>query len=401
MKILQLCNKVPYPEKDGGVIAINVFTRELLRRGHSVKMLAMNTTKHYINPASIPEEFKKSTGLETVNVNNSVKVTGALKALLKGQSYNISRFHTKAYGQKLSDILSRETFDLIQLEGLYLTPYISLIKQYSKVPVLLKTHNVEWKIWERLAKKEPGFLKKKYLQILAKQLKAYEQEAINKCDGIMAFTKTDVSLYKEMGCKVPIAHIPFGIDISRYIPQKSNEPKTLLFIGSLDWLPNMQGLEWFLNKVWPQLYKVLPDVELHIAGRNMPDILRKNPAPGVIIHGEVDNALAFMQQYNIMIAPLFAGSGVRVKIIEGMALAKCIVATTIGIEGIECTKGKDALVADSAGEFYKTLKHCFEDSGFANEIEKNARKFAEEYHNIEKITENLIAFYNERILANK
>jgi len=401
MKILQLCNKVPYPEKDGGAIGISVFSKELLRAGHSVKMLAMNTSKHYIDVTSIPNEFKSAIALETVDVDNAINPVKALAALLKGESYNISRFNSKEYADKLEQLLKSNTFDVIQLEGLYLANYIPLIRQLSKAPIVMREHNVEWKIWERLAKEEKNPGKKFYLGILAKQLKKYEEKAVNDCDGITTTTINDMNLLKSTGCKTPIAHIPFGIDVSRYNPVESSEPNSLFYIGALDWLPNLQGLEWFLKDVWHKVNKELPEVKLHVAGRNMPDNLRNSSYPNVTFYGEIEDAFAFMNRYNLMLVPLLAGSGVRVKIIEGMAMGKTIITTSIGIEGIECIHGKDAMVADSPESFCKTIVYCIQNPTSAKQLALNGRGFAEAQHDIKKIVQNLTRFYNERIKEKK
>ena len=250
MKVLQVSNKIPYPEKDGGAIAINAITEGLLRAGCELKMLAMNTRKHFIDVSSIPEKFRINRQLETVVVNASVRPLAALIALLIGKSYNISRFQSKGFNAKLISILKQETFDVIHLEGLYLAPYLSVIKQYSKAPVILRTHNIEWKIWQKLALEEKNLLKKWYLNQLARQLKKYEEEVINLFDGIATITHQDLEYLKSIGCKAPLITIPFGLDISKYTVQKSKYPNSLFYIGALDWLPNLQGIDWFLNNVW-------------------------------------------------------------------------------------------------------------------------------------------------------
>lgn len=397
MKILQLCNKVPYPEKDGGAIGISTFTREFLRAGHSVKMLAMNTSKHYIDINKIPAEFKDGISLETIDINTDLSPFKALVSLLKGESYNISRFRSDAYVNKLEALLTKEQFDVIQLEGLYLTPYIPLLRKLSKAPLIVREHNVEWQIWQRLAIEEKNPLKRIYLKLLAKQLRAYEEKAVNECDGITTTTINDRELLKANGCKTPIAHIPFGINIDRYVPADCTDMDSVFFIGALDWLPNLQGLEWFLNEVWGLVHKALPQVKFHIAGRNMPDSLKNSSYPNVVFYGEVDDAFAFMKKYNIMLAPLLAGSGVRVKIIEGMAQGKAIVTTSIGIEGIECNYGKDVMVADDKEAFAKTIVNCLQNPELSKQLAINGRRFAEKNHDIKKIVENLIGFYKERM----
>lgn len=397
MKVLQVSNKIPYPEKDGGAIAINAITDGLLKAGCELKMLAMNTQKHFIDIASIPEKFRNDRRLEAVTIDTSIKPPAAFIALLTGKSYNISRFQSEDFSKKLTSILQKEKFDIIHLEGLYLAPYLSVIRQNTKAPVILRAHNIEWKIWKKLAAKEKNIIKKWYLTKLSKQLKKYEEEVVNLFDGIATITKQDLEYLKGISGKTPVIYIPFGMDISKYTPEESKYPNSLFYIGALDWLPNLQGIDWFLKNIWHKIHAVFPNIQFHVAGRNMPYDLRKSMYPEVTYHGEVGNAKAFMEKYDIMLVPLLAGSGVRIKIIEGMAMGKAIITTTVGIEGIECNIGKDVLVADEPEQFAEAVCRCLADKELKQSLTQNARKFAERNNDIIKTTGLLMDFYNERI----
>lgn len=397
MKVLQVSNKIPYPEKDGGALAINSITEGLIRAGCDVKLFSMNTTKHFADVADIPEKFRNERHLEAVTIDTSVKPLGALIALLSGKSYNLSRFESKAFSEKLALILQKEKFDIIHLEGLYLAPYLPLIKQNSHAPVILRAHNIEWKIWQKLAAEEGGGIKKWYLTKLAKQLKRYEEKVVTLFDGIATITLQDINYLKGTGCNIPMVNIPFSIDIANYIPKECQQSNTLFYIGALDWQPNLQGLEWFLENSWPLIHNRLPQVEFHIAGRNMPYDFRKMNYPGIIYHGEVGDAKAFMEKYDVMLVPLLAGSGVRVKIIEGMAMAKPIITTNTGIEGIECTFDKDILVEDDPVKFAKAVCQCLEDKVLKKSIGQNGRELVEKVNDIGRTTDMLLGFYKERI----
>ena len=398
MKVLQVSNKIPYPEKDGGALAINAITEGLLKADCEVKMLAMNTKKHFMEISSIPEKFRSDRHLETVILDTSIRPWDALWALVTGKSYNVSRFQSEGFSRKLAEILQEEKFDVIQLEGIYLSPYLSVIRQHSNAPIILRAHNIEWKIWQKLASEVKGGLKKLYLTKLSKQLRKYEEDAVNLFDGIATITNQDLEYLKNAGCKVPIVHIPFGIDVSKYAPKESKYGNSLFYIGALDWLPNLQGVDWFLKNVWDKIHAQFPRVQFNVAGRNMPYDLRKNRYPGVEYYGEVADAKVFMEKYDIMLVPLLAGSGVRVKIIEGMAMGKAIITTSVGIEGIECVFGKDILVADSREQFAEAVCKCLADETLKQSLSQNARKFVEQFNDVGKATALLTKFYKERIL---
>jgi glycosyltransferase involved in cell wall biosynthesis len=261
----------------------------------------------------------------------------------------------------------------------------------------MRSHNVEYKIWERLAKEEKNIGKKIYLGKLAKQLKAYEQSALNLCDGVITITQADMDTFKQIGCISPMAHIPFGVSITHAPPLQNTNPDSLFYIGALDWMPNLQGIEWFLTKVWPLIHTQVPEVNLHIAGRNMPASMKNTKLQNVVFHGEVESASGFINTYNIMIAPLLAGSGVRIKIIESMAMQKPVITTTVGIEGIECEYGKDVMIADSAEDFCKTVVYCIKNPALTKQLAINGFNFVEKHHDITKITGSLTDFYRARI----
>ena len=394
MKILQICSKIPFPPKDGGTIAMNNITQGLIKAGNEVKVLAIKTPKHFTDDKEIDSDYRKMTSYESVFIDTSVKPFSAVLNLFSSRSYNIIRFYSKEFENKLISILSKEQFDIIQLESLWVTPYLDIIRKYSKAKVVLRSHNVEFKIWERLAEECKQPLKKRYLRLLANRLKKYENGLLNKYDGIAAITELDSLLLKKEGCTIPIITIPFGLDPEKYIVDKSQIKKDALFhIGAMDWQPNIDGVEWFLKSVWPKIIKEHSSAKLYLAGRNMPNQFTEHSTKNLIVEGEVADSVKFMNSGSIMIVPLSSGGGMRVKIVEGMALGKTIVSTSIGAEGIDYTKNKNILIADTATDFVNAINKCLADSSFSESIGHDARKLIEEKYDNQVICKKLITFY--------
>lgn len=399
MRILQLSNRVPYPPKDGGAIGIWVFTKEFIAAGHEVTMLAMNTPKHYFNSDQLPENIKNKATIKTVDVNTNLSPIGAFMALIKNESYHLSRFISEAYEKKLIELLQQNTYDAIQLEGLYLSPYVETIRKHSKALIALRAHNVEFKIWERNADNATG-LKKIYLRILARQLKKYEIDRINKYDVLLPVTQQDANEFINYGCKLPI-HVcpaPFSSEVDRYPTNKDKFP-SLFFIGSLDWMPNINGLLWFIKEVWPIVHKKFPKLEFHIAGRNMPDEVKKLKEEKLFIHGEVEDAYQFMSDYSLMIVPLFAGSGIRVKIVEAMGLSKAIISTEMGAEGITYTEGKNILIANTVTEFVEKISACVINKEICITLGQEAKRFAEINYGAAETAKKRVAFYTQHLMG--
>lgn len=395
MRILLLCNKSPWPPAEGGPIAMYAMITGLLKAGHSVKVLAANTNKYKVNPESVPAEFRRNTNIEFVDIDLRLNVKDALVNFITGRSYHVERFRTPAFEKKLFEILQNDEFDIIQAEMLYMTVYLDLVRKYSKAVFILRTHNIEHLIWQRIALNNHNSLKRYYLKHLYLTLKQYELEMLQKTDGIVAITSTDAAFLKKHSGKTPVISIPFGIELGKYAETVAQPVGTDLFhIGSMNWFPNEEGIIWFLSKVWPLINQELPELKFYLAGREMPEWLKNLNSPGVVVVGEVPDALEFMHQHSVMVVPLFSGSGIRIKIIEAMAAGRAVISTDIGAEGIHVTHEQDILLANGVDDFIEMIKKVH-DVEFRKQIGRNARELVMQEHDNSLLMKQLTAFYEE------
>jgi glycosyltransferase involved in cell wall biosynthesis len=394
LTVLQLCNKPPYPSTDGGCIAMHRITSGLLKAGVQVKLLTIETHKHPLRRNELSQEYLEATGIESAFVDTRINLVDAFSALITDDSYNVSRFFTPDFDRLLIKTLRKQKFDIIHLESLFMTPYISTIRKYSKGKIVLRSHNLEHMIWQQLASGTRNFPKKTYLKILSRQLKKYETSVMNSVDGIAAITREDVKKYLSFKCNKPLVSIPFGIDIDKY-PDSSEvkSPVEFFHLGAMDWEPNVEGMKWFLEKVWPLVLKNEPTAILHLAGRNMPEWVLNGTYTNVRVQGEVDDAIAFMRNKAVMIVPLLTAGGIRVKILEAMALGKCVISTSIGANGISYLHNENILVADTAAEFAKAMLQMYKSHEQVQYIGKNARTLSENMYDNKLLTRDLINFY--------
>lgn len=400
MRILQLCNKPPWPPNDGGSMAMLNLTRGLLASGHEVKVLCISTPKHPLDPETVPKELRERTEMEGLFVDTSLNVVDAFNDLLTADNYNISRFFSPDMDIRLIRLLSERKFDVVQLESLFMTPYIPTLRRYTDARIVLRSHNLEYVIQERIAKGEKHILKKPYRRFLAKQLHDYELAVLDRVDGVAAISPADAEHFKKHNKRTPVTSIPFGVDPADYPVEAPRAGKVPVFfhLGSMDWLPNEEGVRWLLREVWPKLVKQRTDARLDLAGNRMPRDLRGSKDNGVKCRGRVKDALEYMTKRDVMVVPLFSAGGMRVKIIEGMALGKAIISTPIGAEGIEHTEGKNILIARNAGEFVAHMQALLDDPGKAASIGRNARQLVEKKYSDQRIVRDITTFY-ERLLA--
>lgn len=393
MNILFLCNKSPWPPKEGGPMAMNMLISGMAAAGHSVKVLAVNSFKYQVKADDIPDEFRRLTGIELIDVDLRLRVVPAFLNLFTSRSYHAQRFVSPAFSNRLAEVLEQSEFDIVQLETVMMASYINLIRRHSKAKIILRAHNIEHQIWERLALNTSNPLRKIYLKHLARTLKLFEMTASDLVDGLAAITARDAAFFRKHTEK-PVVSIPFGIDPDAYLQVKKENPvPTIFIIGAMNWIPNQEGVKWFLQNVWLDLHKQYPRLEFHIAGREMPEWMRKLELKNVIVEGEVEKASDFFNANDIMIVPLFSGSGIRIKVIEAMAYGKTVVSTSIGAEGIDYTLGENILIASQACEFYEMISLCIEHAEIPEKIGKNARELIVSEYRSEKIIGKLEAFY--------
>ncbi len=249
MRILQLCKKFPYPLKDGESIAVTYLSKALRDLGCEITLLCMNTTKHYTDPSKLPDDFDHYESIHCTPLDNSINAVDAFLNLFSVSSYHVERFVSAPFRDKLVQLLQRNTYDIIQLETLYLAPYVSTIKRYSDAHVVMRAHNVEHEIWERISQNTRFLPKKWYLTHLARKLKNYEVGSLNDYDFLLALTDRDLRKFKTLGYKNGAIASPIGLETGQYVvrpPSKPlKHPLSLCFIGSLDWMPNREGLSWF------------------------------------------------------------------------------------------------------------------------------------------------------------
>ncbi len=397
MRILQIHNKIPFPPKDGGSIAVFNFSEGFAKAENKVDILAFNTNKHFVDIESLKSELPKNINIIGVDIDTDISPVKALKNLLLSKlPYNAERFINNSFKLKLQELLEKNNYDIIQIEGLYMMPYIDVIRKYSKAKLAFRAHNIEYEIWEQTLKQEKNFLKKTYLKIISKRMRQFELSFINKYDFLIPITQRDAGIFKTLGNNKRTLVCPTGLDASRYKGEERNFDNVKLFhLGSLDWTPNQEGLIWFLENIWKVITEQNSNLTFSIAGRNAPEWLinKFKEYKNIIYLGEIDDAIEFMHNHDIMIVPLLSGSGMRIKIIEGMASGNIILSTNKGAEGINGINGKDFILANTENEFINQIQAIANKKKQLKEISINAQEFILNNFDNFVISKSLLEFY--------
>jgi hypothetical protein len=375
-KILIITNRIPYPMKDGGNIAMKAMIDGYHNAGWQVFLLAMNTTRHHVKEDVLRRIYTHLHAFEWMNIDNTVKWNDVVRNFLFGkQPEHAERFYDLDFKAKIKSVLQAFKPDVVQIESVYLSTYLPAIKKYSDASTILRMHNVEYQIWQGLARRTKNFLKKLYLKNLTVRVRNFERAAWKEYDLLLPITEKDA---------------PFSIERDRVIGKHPAEKWVGYHLGAMDWLPNKIGMRWFIRKAWPLIHRTAPKFEFYFAGRHMPPEFRGLDISGVHCEDEVHDADEFISDKKILIVPIFSGGGIRVKILEAMAAGKVVVTTATGIKGIEAKPGEHYLRAQTPDDFAKAVKWVLEHKDEAEKIADNARNLVIEKYEHGKVMGKVI-----------
>ncbi|MDF1560813.1 MAG: glycosyltransferase family 4 protein [Bacteroidales bacterium] len=399
MKILVLSPKPPWPPHDGGAVAILRGIEGLAFNGAEISLLSMRTEKHGL---PVPEAGKEHLSFlhshETVEVDTRIRQLKMLHNLLfSREPYDLARFRSDEFSRVMCRVIRDGGFDLVQCEGILFTSYLGKIRNETSVPVVLRAHNVEHRIREMMSDQASGRLRRAYLGNLAGRIKRCETDAARLFDAIIPISEPDRQWFSSVAPEEkPLLLSETGAALTGYINEPDKSDFKVGFIGALNWEPNVQGLKWFTDRVWPLVCKALPAASLHIAGRgapaSKPSWLRERNINWV---GEADDARQFMASVNVIVAPLFAGSGLRIKIIEAMSIGRPVVATPVAVHGIPAVNGRELFIADDVSSFSNALINLLNDRELRKSTGETAAALVKERYDNTARTAELLEFYKQ------
>ena len=360
--------------------------RSLADCGADVEVLSLNPRKHRAT-ANGPVNVR------AVDIDTSRVIMPALRALSGEVTYLVARFVSKKFCDVLQERLQRFQPDVVQIESPFLLPYASCVREESGARIVLRSLNVEFRIWESLSRTARTPLRRLALRRIASALRAYELKQMETLDAIVPISAADADDFQSLGCTRPMHVVPCGVGDS-FHRNGAPEPEHIGFIGSLAYRPNQEAAAWILDELWPRVRERAPRARLSIAGTSPPQWLRRNAERrGVNLHADVADADAFLRKVSVVIAPLFAGGGMRIKVLEAMALEKPIVATTIGAGGIAVEHERDILIADDTPSFADAVVRLLREPETARRIGIAARANVAERYDNRALTRGLLRFY--------
>jgi len=249
------------------------------------------------------------------------------------------------------------------------------------VPSVLFQHNVESEIWRRYAITESNPMKRTMYKLEYRKMLAYEQNAVQAFHHVIAVSAHDVALMRALAPGSHLTVVPTGVDLERFQPNHpaSGLAPLVVFVGAMDWQPNIDAVAYFCREVWPKIRLQVPAAQFRIVGRNPHKRVRGLCSESVEVTGSVPSVTEHLRAAAVVVVPLRVGGGTRLKIYEAMALGKAVVSTTVGAEGLDVHSGQDIVLADEPNAFSDAVVRFLNDLQFRRRYESRAAELAARY----------------------
>ncbi len=389
-RTLIISNKPPYPVIDGGCYAMSKFEQLLRNVTNELYYFSVSTHKHPFTQSSLlPNYWELNNNYFNSVIDTKVKPKH-VAGFLSGSSLRANRFYDAHTLQSIIKVIQDKKIEVVIFESIYAAVYLDEIKKITGIKVFIRSHNIEHHIWQQFAKGLKG-LKKSVLNAENERLKKLEDYLLKTSDGNIFISENDENYYLKNSSEKRSITLPVQLGISKNISDTPHHPLRLFHIGAMDWLPNVEGVEYFIKEVFPAIRNLFPEVELHLAGKAMPHSFHQYASNYIFIHGEVKDAGEFMQQNDVLIVPLLSGSGIRIKILEAMSYGKPVITTHAGIQGINATHQHEILLANSTEEWLAAIEYVNRADHYKNIID-NAIAFLQQHYSEAALQKKYINF---------
>ena len=385
MQVLFLQKRPLFPADTGGKIrTLNVLRH--LARWHEVTYLCN------VQPSDeehLPEMQDLGIRLETIpwkeTPRTSIRFYGDLAANLYSRfPFNVNKDYDPRLRRRAAELLAAQRHDLL------ICDFVQMARNAVGLDVprkILFEHNVEAQVFQRHAATDRGVTRRLYMRLQWHKMRRFEAEAGRQFDAVIAVSQQDRETFEREYGWQHVEVIDTAVDLDYFRPNgKREEPDRVVFVGSMDWLPNQGGVQHFVESVWPKIHKKRPRSTFQIVGRNPPStVTRLAETPGVEILGTVPDIRPYLAEAAVVVVPLLVGGGTRLKIFEAMAMKKAVVSTSLGAEGLDIQSGEHVMLADTPDEFADAVTGLLEDSELRMRLGADARRLVVDNYSSETV----------------
>ncbi len=368
------------PVDTGGKIRSYNILRHLARL-HDVTLLSYyGGRRDHAYESDIARELPGAETVYTAGLDGSAMAQSVeyLRLFLQAAPFAVSKFTHKDVKRKVADAMQTRKFDVIVCD--FLSASLNFPKDLT-IPTVLFQHNVESSLWLRLATTESSLPRRVAYKVEARKMAEYERATIRRFHHVIAVSEYDRQQMLAMDPACSISVVPTGVDTEKYrvAPPATSDPPKIVFLGSMDWEPNIDAVHYFCRDIFPRIRAEFPRALFQIVGRNPHSSVRQLASDSVEVTGTVPSVAEYLSAATLVVVPLRIGGGTRLKIFEAMATGKAVISTTIGAEGLAVQSGRDLILADDPAAFADATMLVIRDANLRRRYEEAAARLAAQY----------------------
>lgn len=386
LRVLVLDEEPPYPPDAGKRIRTWNLLRRLAQR-HQVSLLCYGTRAN----SAVAALEAAGICVYLVPIPATIAAPGLYLRLLANvfsrYPYSVDKHYSDEFQRCFQELVASHTFDLVHCEW---TPYARYLRDFQSCPVLIATHNVESQIWIRRALQSRSALERQFFGLQATRMERFERQALRRAQAVTAVTQQDRHQMQSWGIQNPRL-VENGVDLDYYSFSATGDDSQILFLASLDWYPNRDALDYFLEEIMPLVRSARPEVKFVIVGRRPPDNLVKRVAelPCTELAADVPDVRPYLRQATVVVVPLRIGGGSRLKILESLAAGKAVVSSSIGAEGLQVQHNLHLRLADEPREFASSVLELLGSAAERTRLGSNGRQLVTSHYSWDKMADAL------------
>lgn len=388
MNVLVVALQLPFPPRSGVNMRVYQLMRQIAAR-HDVTLLSYARPDQRDDVAALRRQFPVHV-VERTPPARIARRAAQLRSIASTLPFAATEFHTPEMERALHELCATQAFDIVQLEGALLCG--------MAIPdgprVVLDEHNIDYEVFQRMCESERSVVRRVFHSLEYRRFRRFERQAWTRIHGCAVTSEREVPIVRVAAPSTPTAAVPNGVDLEYFAPSDAPVvPRTVVFNGTLDYRPNFDATSHLVDEIWPLVRERCPDAELTVVGKGSDAQLRRFRREGVVLTGEVPDLRPYLQRAAVVAVPVRMGGGTRLKVVEGLAMGKAMVSTTLGCEGVAVEDGVNLLIADGAQAFASTLLRLFEDPARGEALGAAGRRLIEDEYSWDGAGERLELLY--------